>query len=478
MQNVPGIALEKTNSQPKTVSPTVKTDQQGALFADLFNQHANLVESELALSPVSTTEKMLETAPQVDTPKQTVNAAGTEVPVKDDEETTVHDLDKRMSEEEFEEVRDDLEEYGLSAEEIADIEEKVKSEEGLTWGQFSAVVANKLADARTMELTDAQKDKLNGFFGKFGFTLKESEELTKQLADGNLDKVMNALREKIEAMPQNKQILFEKGEIEAFSAAMSFSKEFTSRIKELLGSNTLSKDVKEAFTMIRQELANLDKKDQELVRAVGQVFAKSMGDNSKESSAARQIKEAIDLKPRVAEENTKVETTKDFTQAVETHKDALSSTNTKKSAATALPEKAEVKTDADTADQYQDSDSEGNWNNFLGTVSEDGSGSGKGQMDSKSGNAETGLKSGLTEAQARDKAKAWEKISAPKVMKQVETALLKNLGNNTKQLTLQLTPENLGKLSIVLQVHGKEVNAVIRAENPEAAKIKIGRAHV
>ena len=159
---------EKTNSQPKTVSPTVKTDQQGALFADLFNQHANLVESELALSPVSTTEKMLETAPQVDTPKQTVNAAGTEVPVKDDEETTVHDLDKRMSEEEFEEVRDDLEEYGLSAEEIADIEEKVKSEEGLTWGQFSAVVANKLADARTMELTDAQKDKLNGFFGKFG----------------------------------------------------------------------------------------------------------------------------------------------------------------------------------------------------------------------------------------------------------------------------------------------------------------------
>ena len=56
-------------------------------------------------------------------------------------------------------------------------------------------------------------------------------------------------------------------------------------------------------------------------------------------------------------------------------------------------------------------------------------------------------------------------------MKQVETALLKNLGNNTKQLTLQLTPENLGKLSIVLQVHGKEVNAVIRAENPEAAKI-------
>jgi len=56
-------------------------------------------------------------------------------------------------------------------------------------------------------------------------------------------------------------------------------------------------------------------------------------------------------------------------------------------------------------------------------------------------------------------------------MKQVETAMFRNLGNGTKQLTLQLTPENLGKLNIMLQVQGKEVNAVIRAENHDAAKL-------
>jgi flagellar hook-length control protein FliK len=152
----------------------------------------------------------------------------------------------------------------------------------------------------------------------------------------------------------------------------------------------------------------------------------------------------------------------------------------KRSAETALPEKAESKTgdsidstdtkaDADAVDQNQDSDSKENWNNLFGKMTDDGSG--KGQMDAKSNSAEQGLKAGLTEAQTKAKNKIWEKISAPKVMKQVETALFKNLKNGTKQLTLQLTPENLGKLNIILQVQGKEVSAMIRAENHDAAKI-------
>ena len=56
-------------------------------------------------------------------------------------------------------------------------------------------------------------------------------------------------------------------------------------------------------------------------------------------------------------------------------------------------------------------------------------------------------------------------------MKQVDDAVLRTLNSGAKQLTLQLSPENLGKLSIVLQVSGKEVGATIRAESADAAKV-------
>ncbi len=349
----------------------------------------------------------------------------------------------------------------MSDEDIADIEKKVKSEEGLTWGQFAETVADKMADMQKVELTDEQKGRLNSFFGKLGFTDTESADLTRQIEDGDFSKVMNALRKKIEAMPQDKHMQFAKEEVEAFTSAMSFSKEFTSKIKEFFGNNTMSKDVKEAFTLIRQEMANLDKRDQELVQAVGKAFAKSMGDKSKETSAARQISEAIDLKPRVAEGGTRAATGEDFRQAVESRKESLPGLNAKRNSDTANAD------DLAASDQDQNAEADERWNDFLSKLSQDDSQTGNGRMNSKSGNAEQGLKAGLTDAQFDSKAKAWEKVSAPKVMKQVETAMFRNLGNGTKQLTLQLTPENLGKLNIMLQVQGKEVNAVIRAENNE-----------
>jgi flagellar hook-length control protein FliK len=470
MQNIPGIAIEKKTEQIPTVKiATVKKGDTQSLFADLFDQHANRVEDELAFAPASSKEKMLETAPQIDEQEQPVNAAGTKAPVKDDEEARIRDLDKRMTEEEFEEVKEDLEGYGMSDADIAEIKNKVDSEDGLTWRQFAAEVTEKMAEMHKAELSDTQKDKLGSFFNKFGFTSKESAHLITQLENGNFDKVMNTLKAKIDSMPQDKQMLFEKGEIEAFSSAMSFSKEFTTKIKELFGSNTLPKDLKAAFANIRQELTKMDTKDQQLVHAVGKVFAKSMGDKSKESSAARQLEEAVDLKTRVAEENIKTDPKENFKQVVENRKEALPDANAKKNSETGTPDKAEA--DTDGLDQKENADSQENWNNLFGKMSDDGSRSELNSTQSKLANTEASLLAGATEAGNKAGAKSWEKISAPKVMKQVEAALLKNLGNGTKQLTLQLTPENLGKLNIVLQVQGKEVSAIIRAESHDAAKV-------
>jgi len=465
MQNIPGIALETASDQLKTIKLTsFKTGESQSSFADLFSQHASLVQEELALSPVSTNDKMLETAPQTTHKEAPVNAAGNKATVKEEKTAEERNLERRMTKEDLEEVREDLKEYGMTDDEISKIEEKVNSEDGMTWGQFVSVVAQKAAELRKVELSGEQKTQLGSFFSKFGFSSKESDQLISQLEKGNFSKVMSELQKKIDAMPSDQQLLFSKDEIEAFSTAMSFSKEFTSQLKELFGKNMLGKDMKEAFTLIRQEMANMDKKDQDLVKAVGKVFASAVGDKTAETTVAKQINEAVDLKPRVAEDNLKGEAKEDFKQALETRKETVSDTQVRKSAEKSLPEKAEV----DKHHSEQETESNNTWNQFNDKLREDVSTSGKAQTKSETADA---LKTGLAEAGTTSSTKAWEKVAAPKIMKQVETAVLKTLNNGTKQLTLELNPDNLGKLNVVLQVQGKEVTALIKADNADTAKI-------
>ena len=489
MQNIPGIALEKEEQTTVLKISTVKKSDQQALFADLFNEHADMVESELALAPVSSKDKMVEAAPVANTTGTSTTAAAaptagksaassnTKAAAKEEHSTSVHDNDARISEEEFEEVKEDLKAYGMTDEEIGKIEDQVKSEEGMTWGQLVAAIAKKMSAMRTTQLTDDQKVELKSFFSKFGFTDKESNKLITQLEKGNVDKVMKALQAKIDAMPQDKQLLFDKKEIEAFTAALGFSAEFSTKVKELLGNNSLPKEIKQAFTMIRQELAAMDKKDQELVRAVGKAFAKAMGDESKATTAARQIAEAVDLKPRVAEEKVEAEAKEDLAQAVKVRKDVLPENTARKATQESMANKTEIKTETnpETATDKQDGDAEpeGNWDNMFNKMHDDTAPGANAQAQAQRTAAASLSKAGVAEVAAETKTKtaAWEKVSAPKLMKQVDNAVLRTLSNGTKQLTLQLTPENLGKLSIVLQVSGKEVGATIRAENADAAKI-------
>ncbi len=480
MQNIPGIALEKAEEQTKTVRfSAVKKDEQQALFADLFDQHSNKIEKELALSPVATNDKMLDDAPMVSNDeKKTVNATNIEAPVKEEVKETLDGREERMTQEEFEEVRDDLEKYGMSEKEIAELEEKVNSEEGLTWGQFVSTLSNKMSEMSKVTLSDEQKGKLGSFFAKLGFTPKESEKLISQLENGDHAKVMKAMQAKIDAMPQNKNLMFSKEEVEAFSVAMNFSKEFTSKIKEMFGQNTLGKDVKEAFTMISQEMANMDAKDEKLVMAVGKAFAKAMGKEVKETSVAKDIKEAVDLKPRVSEDSPKTQIKEDFKEAVDSRKDAMVADNqTKKSDQQTTQQKAAVKMGTDTevktetTDQQAESESDKSWNNFFGKLRDDSPADVAGQFMSKVETADQALKTSLADATSKTLTNTQEKVSAPKVMRQVENAFIKTLSTGAKQLTVQLTPENLGKLNVMLQVNGKEVSAVIKAENTDAARV-------
>jgi len=55
------------------------------------------------------------------------------------------------------------------------------------------------------------------------------------------------------------------------------------------------------------------------------------------------------------------------------------------------------------------------------------------------------------------------------VYRQVESGAFRNLGQGVRQLVIRLDPADLGQISVILQVKGKEVQAVLRASNQETS---------
>jgi flagellar hook-length control protein FliK len=78
--------------------------------------------------------------------------------------------------------------------------------------------------------------------------------------------------------------------------------------------------------------------------------------------------------------------------------------------------------------------------------------------------------SGLqTPAQSRLEASVNARTS--EVYRQVENGAFKNLGQGLKQLVIRLDPADLGQVSVILQVRGKEVQAVLRASSQETSQV-------
>ena len=484
MQIIPGNTTESTQEQFKALKAALTsgdTDKQ-SLFEELFDMHSTKVENDMAYAPVSTTDKMVETAPApAETKTQTTTAQSSvaqtsesksKAQVKEDQAKADEKREQRMTQEDLDKVKDDLKEYGLSDEDIADLEKKVNSEDGMTWDQFVSSIAQKMSEMRKVDLTDEQKSDLKSFFSKVGFDEKQSAKLIAQLENGETDKVMSALKAQIEAMPQGKQMLFTKEEVSAFSAAMQFSKEFTGKLQEMLGQNTMTKDLKQAFTLISQETVAMDEKDRKLVKAVGKAFAEATGENVKQSSAAKDVEQAVDLKPRVADgEGEKAMVREEMKEALEDRRESMPESNARKSAETkTLPQKAEAQTDA-SEQKKDESESDKTWREFFGKVRDESGQATTRQTQTKTDGADALLRAGGNDLTAKTQTKVSEKVDAPKVMRQVEDAFIKTLNNGVKQLTVQLSPENLGKMTVALHVNGKDVSATIRAESHEAARI-------
>lgn len=474
MQNVPISEQQKTVTGKWKVeaAKNVNYDTTDNLFDELMSRQAEVVSEQLETAEVSSDDKMAETAshtvaPEKEPEEHEVGAPAEMAPEEDVQEAPPEEAaDKKMTAEDVRKLEDDLKEYGFSEEEIAKLEEMAEEEDGLTWGQFVSFIAQKMNGMKGVELSGEQLEGIKSFLGKIGFDEKGAAKVLQMLKRGDREKALDMINQKLNALADDKNIDLDKNEIEAFVTAMGLSKEASAKVRELLGKAHLPKDMKEAFSEIRQELKAAEDKDRNLVKAVGKAVAAAMDEDTARNSAARHVSGPVDTQQKVAAQDAPVgkqgDDLLDHNGAQANHQQAKKSAENADAAMKSFMEQPE--SDGD--------EQKSTWRNFFATIREERVG-----VQARLGNAVRTAAdlSANAASHGSDKgahsASTMERTAAPRMARQVETAILKNLGQGTKQLTMQLNPENLGKLNVVLQTKGDEVRALIRADNPDTARM-------
>jgi flagellar hook-length control protein FliK len=119
---------------------------------------------------------------------------------------------------------------------------------------------------------------------------------------------------------------------------------------------------------------------------------------------------------------------------------------------------------------FEQSGQDGGWGEFWNKVRTDKT-AGATTTSTQSATTQTSLAAmdAVKTASTGQTAQTVDAGLASRVARQLETGILRNVGQDAKQLTLTLSPEELGKLNVTLTVKDKEVRATISAENPDTA---------
>jgi flagellar hook-length control protein FliK len=374
-----------------------------------------------------------------------------------------------VSREAFEQARPLLAKSGMSEDEINDLSKRVQAG-SLTWGQMVQSLAKHTAGAKkSASLSDSEKGDLRAMMQKMGFGAEAAGQLVAALANGNGEAVLGAIGQKLAGMDADSTLDFDSDEMSAFCKALGLGDDAAKALTTKLASGQATvKDMQSALTSIGQELQNqrgrAAAQDTDVARGLGKLMEKDVAKNARDTSST---------------------TTADTTGSGGQVKFDL---------------KAKDRNDTSWFDQReknQQESSDESWKNFLSkTRQADGQQQAASTATSPSQTAQQSSSQGATKqsildaagprlaqaatgqsakAETASQSAAYSKVAAPKVLDQVTEAMLKDLGQGRKQLTIQLDPENLGKVQVVLQVKGKEVSAALHAQDADTAAMLTGR---
>lgn len=387
----------------------------------------------------------------------------------------------KVSREDWDKIKDELEEYGMDRKDINELEEKVLSENGLTYGQLVSELSAMMKGLKGIDLTPFQEQNLNSIFSKLGFTPDESKSMLASIRQGNLGDVVEKMQQKLAAMPDSQKIQFSEEETRTLSSLFKLSGEDGKKIAQLFNAQgTTAADLKKGFAVLKDILAKQqnaqDAKDLNLVRTVADSLRDVMQRATDQSpsnfrmasadvisdsmGAAKEVSESVKEAGQNGAQNGGQNTRDGKGQGFEGSQEKGMSDSESKDNKHWL---SQMLTDSKDVDS---------WTSFFGKLTDESAAGFEGRSNGGIfGGAMGTLQNAAKSAQAGKANSMWENSARSSILDQVQEGAFKNLGQGRKQLTLQLNPHDLGTVNVMLQVKNKDVKAVLRAENPDTAKV-------
>ncbi len=382
----------------------------------------------------------------------------------------------KVSREDWNDIKEELEEYGIDKKDIAELEEKVMSENGMTYGQLVTELSSMMKDLKGITLTPVQEQNLNSIFTQLGFTPAESKGLLASIRQGKLGDVVEKMQAKLANMADSEKLQLSKDEAKTLTDILKLSGGAANKIAGLLtAEGATAGDFKKGFSILKTALAkqqaSQDAKDLHLVKSVAESLHSAMEKASDQSPSTVRMASADVISDSMG-------AAKDVSERVNNESNSNPSQNGDDLKGNPNGRQHTGQNEESSSNRHwleqllSDSDDVDGWDEFFGKLSDGSLGKGEGKLDGNIfGHGFGTLQNAVKSAQAGKTNTMWEKTARSNILEQVQEGIFKNLGQGRKQLTLQLNPNNLGTVNVILQVRNKEVQATIRAENHDTAKV-------
>ncbi|MFW5837909.1 MAG: flagellar hook-length control protein FliK, partial [Desulfovibrionaceae bacterium] len=407
--------------------------------------------------------------------------------------------------------------HGFTSKEIKEIKEEVASESGLSWGEFMRrIAAKKLDQGQDLVFTPQQKQHLTHLLGKLGFTPEQSEAALRKLSRGELGDVLKQIHGRLQAMPQDSGVTFSRSEMKGLLEACRVPKELQAKFMSYFGDgDSLSGEgLRNALAQLKQDLAKISKeaseKTSELLADVSKALRKAADEaeegrfskrlmQGEEANREKAIKQSSGVEKQIADS---AEAARQADKAQAAAQSGETASKEAVAAKEAMDKSAQSKAEHDKIPKAKPDSPEQQAKASLfgkqGGGQEHMAADDEAPRDSRQERdalkdlfarfrqgAPTEAKADKNAAPAPTSANMFENIAknvadktpgareslTRQTLHQVQQGVLRNMHGGGKQLTLQLSPESLGRLHVMLQVKNKEIQASIRAESPDTAKM-------
>lgn len=440
-------------------------------------------------------------------------------------------------------LRDQLLENGLSEADLSDLQEKLSSRSGLTWGSFVHFLSSKTGVVpKTLEFSPEQKQNLTSFFQKVGFNSQEAQDLVSGLSQRRYGDVFQVMHHRLQALSEEGFTGFDKTEFTTFVRSLGLSGDAASKLDALFQNQdrvtmegakmalaVIKKDLLAHKGEFRQEAAELaaeigqaikkaaeregdrlmagkrgDESQEKLIRSKAGIegeFAKTSADKEEKGSAKSSVATSNLVEPEGNDKDDKVAKPQAglAERLSKGASETAAATAAKGQEASAKSPKAEARAENladrlgqdrhfaqnrdhigdhlasgdDTGAGDRNSAQDKSWKDFLGRLRFEEPAVGRYIRNVAEGTekAAEAASPNATTKHADAPAPGVRSDFSRSVFDQVKDGVLKNLSQGRKQLSLQLKPEHLGTLNVVLTMRGKEIEAMIRTDNHESTRL-------